>query len=334
MVKMTVIGAGSWGSAFSYYLGRLGFPTELWVREEDVYNELIQTRENRTFLSGFVFPLTVNFHRSLAEAVEGADVIYIAVPSQYCRLIYGRLAEHLADGQALVSLTKGLEQKSLKRMTEVMEEVFQLNGKNRIAVLSGPSFAREVAAGQPTALVLASHDLNLAREIQETISSLQVRLYTSSDVIGVELGGAVKNVIAIAAGISEGLGYGHNSQASLITRGLVEITRLGLALGAKRETFSGLAGLGDLVLTCTSEMSRNYHVGRELSRGKSLKTILGEMKMVAEGVRNTLIVNKLAHQKKIELPICRQVYEVLYLGKPAHKALEELMSRSLKEEKI
>jgi len=191
-----------------------------------------------------------------------------------------------------------------------------------------------VAAGQPTALVLASHDLNLAREIQETISSLQVRLYTSSDVIGVELGGAVKNVIAIAAGISEGLGYGHNSQASLITRGLVEITRLGLALGAKRETFSGLAGLGDLVLTCTSEMSRNYHVGRELSRGKSLKTILGEMKMVAEGVRNTLIVNKLAHQKKIELPICRQVYEVLYLGKPAHKALEDLMSRSLKEEKI
>jgi glycerol-3-phosphate dehydrogenase (NAD(P)+) len=334
MVKMTVIGAGSWGSAFSYYLGRLGFPTKLWVREEDVYNELIQTRENRTFLPGFVFPLTVSFHRSLAEAVEGADVIYIAVPSQYCRLIYGRLAEHLADGQALVSLTKGLEQKSLKRMTEVMEEVFQLNGKNRIAVLSGPSFAREVAAGQPTALVLASHDLNLAREIQETISSLQVRLYTSSDVIGVELGGAVKNVIAIAAGISEGLGYGHNSQASLITRGLVEITRLGLALGAKRETFSGLAGLGDLVLTCTSEMSRNYHVGRELSRGKSLKTILGEMKMVAEGVRNTLIVNKLAHQKKIELPICREVYEVLYLGKPAHKALEDLMSRSLKEEKI
>lgn len=334
MVKMTVVGAGSWGSAFSYYLGRLGFPTKLWVREEDVYAGLVQTRENRIFLPGFVFPLTVSFHRSLAEAVEGADVIYIAVPSQYCRLIYGRLAEHLADGQALVSLTKGLEQKSLKRMTEVMEEVFQINGKNRIAVLSGPSFAREVAAGQPTALVLASHDLILAREIQETISSLQVRLYTSSDVVGVELGGAIKNVIAIAAGISEGLGYGHNSQASLITRGLVEITRLGLALGAKRETFSGLAGLGDLVLTCTSEMSRNYHVGRELSRGKSLKTILGEMKMVAEGVRNTLIVNKLAHQKKIELPICREVYEVLYLGKPAHKALEELMSRSLKEEKI
>lgn len=186
----------------------------------------------------------------------------------------------------------------MKRMTEVMTEVFEINRKDRLAVLSGPSFAKEVAAGQPTALVVASSDLNLARYLQETISSLQLRIYTSTDVIGVELGGAVKNVIAIAAGISEGLGYGNNSRASLITRGLVEITRLGLALGAKRETFSGLAGLGDLVLTCTSEMSRNYHVGLELSRGKSLKTILGEMRMVAEGVRNTLVVNKLAHQKK------------------------------------
>ncbi|HUM34042.1 MAG TPA: NAD(P)H-dependent glycerol-3-phosphate dehydrogenase [Candidatus Saccharicenans sp.] len=334
MVRMSVIGAGSWGSAFSYYLGRLGFPTQLWVREEEVYMDLIETRKNRAFLPGFSFPLTVSFHRLLAEAIEGADIIFIAVPSQYCRLVYSRLSEHLNQDQVLVSLTKGLEQKSLKRMTEVMTEVFEINRKDRLAVLSGPSFAKEVAAGQPTALVVASSDLNLARYLQETISSLQLRIYTSTDVIGVELGGAVKNVIAIAAGISEGLGYGNNSRASLITRGLVEITRLGLALGAKRETFSGLAGLGDLVLTCTSEMSRNYHVGLELSRGKSLKTILGEMRMVAEGVRNTLVVNKLAHQKKIELPICRQVYEVLYLGKPAHKALEELMSRSLKEEKI
>jgi len=304
------------------------------VREEEVYMDLIETRKNRAFLPGFSFPLTVSFHRFLGEAIEGADIVFIAVPSQYCRLVYSRLSEHLNQDQVLVSLTKGLEQKSLKRMTEVMTEVFEINRKDRLAVLSGPSFAKEVAAGQPTALVVASSDFNLARYIQETISSLQLRLYTSTDVIGVELGGAVKNVIAIAAGISEGLGYGNNSRASLITRGLVEITRLGLALGAKRETFSGLAGLGDLVLTCTSEMSRNYHVGLELSRGKSLKTILGEMRMVAEGVRNTLVVNKLAHQKKIELPICRQVYEVLYLGKPAHKALEELMSRSLKEEKI
>ena len=334
MSKMSVIGAGSWGSAFSYYLGRLGFLTKLWVREEEVYADLVETRENRTFLPGFVFPSTVSFHRVLGETVEGTDLVFIAVPSQYCRLIYSRLAEHLNDGQIMVSLTKGLEQKSLKRMTEVMGEVFEVSKKNRIAVLSGPSFAREVAAGQPTALVVASSDLNLAREIQETISSLQLRLYTSTDVIGVELSGTIKNVVAIASGISEGLGYGNNSRASLITRGLVEITRLGLTLGANRETFSGLAGLGDLVLTCTSDMSRNYHVGRELGRGKSLKTILGEMKMVAEGVRNTLIVNKLAHQKKIEMPICRQVYEVLYLGKPAHKALAELMSRSLKEEKI
>jgi len=334
MVNMSVIGAGSWGSAFAYYLGKLGFPTRLWVREEEVLVDLVQTRINHTFLPGFSFPLTVNFHRNLGETITGTDLIFIAVPSQYCRLIYTRLEEHLRKGQVLVSLTKGLEQKTLKRMTEVMEEVFPNEKRFRLAVLSGPSFAREVASGHPTALVLASKDLKLARDIQETISSLQLRIYISTDVVGVELCGAIKNVIAIATGISDGLGYGNNSRAALITRGLVEMTRLGQALGARKETFSGLAGLGDLVLTCTSEMSRNYHAGIELTRGKSLKQILSEMKMVAEGVRNTLTVNKLAHQKRIELPICHQVYEVLYKGKPAHKALEDLMSRSLKEEKI
>lgn len=334
MIKMSVIGAGSWGSAFAYYLGRLGFATKLWVREEEIFIDLLQSRINHTFLPGYTFPLSVSFHKNLGEAIEGADLIFIAVPSQYCRQIYVRMAEHLKKGQVVISLTKGLEQKTLKRMTEVMEEVFPSEKKIRIAVLSGPSFAREVAAGHPTALVLASKDIGLAREIQQTISSLQLRIYTSTDVVGVELCGAVKNVIAIAAGISDGLGYGNNSRAALITRGLVEITRLGLVMGAKKDTFAGLAGLGDLVLTCTSEMSRNYHVGIELTRGKSLKKILSEMKMVAEGVRNTLTVNKLAHQKKVELPICHQVYEVLYHGKPPHKALEELMSRSLKEEKI
>ncbi|HEK85116.1 MAG: NAD(P)H-dependent glycerol-3-phosphate dehydrogenase [Candidatus Saccharicenans sp.] len=334
MVRMTVVGAGSWGSAFAYYLGRLGFPTRLWVREEDIFLDLLQTRINRTFLPGYFFPQTVTFHKNLAEAVDGAEVIYIAVPSQYCRQVYLRLSDFLEKGQAVVSLTKGLEQKTQKRMTEVMKEVFPKEKKIKTAVLSGPSFAREVAAGHPTALVLASRDKNLARELQATISSLQLRIYTSSDVVGVELCGAVKNIIAIAAGISDGLGYGNNSRASLITRGLVEMTRLGLALGARKETFSGLAGLGDLVLTCTSEMSRNYHVGLELTRGKSLRQILSEMRMVAEGVRNTLTVFKLAHQKKIEMPICQRVYEVLYHGQPAHKALEELMSRDLKEEKI
>lgn len=334
MFKFAVIGAGSWGSAMAYYLGRLGFPTRLWVREEEVLADLVQTRVNHTFLPGYEFPVTVSFHKTIAEALEGNEVVFVAVPSQFCRQIYQRMDEHLKKGQLIVSLTKGLEQKTFKTMTEVMEEVFDSGRKLRLAVLSGPSFAREVAAGHPTALVLASRDQALARELQETISSRQLRIYTSTDVIGVELGGAVKNVMAIAAGISVGLGYGNNSRATLITRGLVEMTRLGLTLGARKETFYGLAGLGDLVLTCTSEMSRNYRVGLELSRGKSLRQILSEMKMVAEGVRNTLTVHKLAIHKKIEMPICQQVYEVLYRGKPPHKALEELMSRSLKEEKV
>jgi len=334
MIKFSVIGAGSWGSAMAYYLGKLGFTTKLWVREDEVLADLLQTGVNHTFLPGFDFPPTVSFYKSLAETVAGTEVVFIAVPSQFCRQIYLRLEENLNRGQILISLTKGLEQKTLKRMTEVMEEVFPASKKLKIGVLSGPSFAREVAAGHPTALVLASKDSGLTKDLQETISSLQLRIYTSTDVVGVELGGAVKNIIAIAAGISVGLGYGHNSRATLITRGLVEIIRLGLTLGAKRETFYGLAGLGDLVLTCTSELSRNYRVGLELTRGKSLRQILSEMKMVAEGVRNTLTVNKLAAQKKVEMPICHQVYEMLYKGKPAHKSLEELMSRSLKEEKV
>jgi len=334
MLKISVIGAGSWGSAFAYYLGKLGFPTRLWVREEEVYLGLLQTRINHLFLPGYVFPATVSFHRNLSETVEKSELIFVAVPSQFCRQIYTRMADYLEKGQAVISLTKGLEQKTLKRMTELMEELFPPEKRTKIAVMSGPSFAREVAAGHPTALVLASRDQNMAREIQHNISSLQLRLYTSTDVVGVEICGAVKNVIAIASGISDGLGYGNNSRAALISRGLVEITRLGLALGAKKDTFSGLAGLGDLVLTCTSEMSRNYHVGIELTRGKSLKQILTEMKMVAEGVRNTLTVKKLGSQKKIDLPICHEVYEVLYHGKPPHKALEDLMARDLKEEKI
>jgi glycerol-3-phosphate dehydrogenase (NAD(P)+) len=332
MIKFGVIGAGSWGSAMAYYLGHLGFLTRLWVREEEVLAGLLQSRINHIFLPGYEFPVTVSFHKNIGEAVRDAEIIFVAVPSQFCRQIYLRIDEYLKKGQVVISLTKGLEQKTYKRMTEVMKEVFDRTRKPGIAVLSGPSFAREVAAGQPTALVLACNEKSLSRQVQETISSLQLRIYTSTDVIGVELGGAIKNVVAIAAGISMGLGYGNNSRATLISRGLVEMTRLGLALGARKETFYGLAGLGDLVLTCTSELSRNYRVGLELTRGKSLRQILSEMKMVAEGVRNTLTVNKLSVQKKIEMPICHQVYEILYKGKPAHKALEELMSRSLKEE--
>jgi glycerol-3-phosphate dehydrogenase (NAD(P)+) len=272
----------------------------------------------------------VSFYRDLPEAVISAEIIFVAVPSQFCRVLYSEIAPYLAADQIVVSLTKGLEQKSLMRMSQVMEEVFHPYRKPQLAVLSGPSFAKEVAQGNPTALVLASMNPECARKAQHLISSLALRVYSSSDVIGVEVGGALKNVVAIAAGISDALDCGMNSRAALITRGLVEIDRLGAHLGARRETFSGLAGMGDLILTCTGGLSRNHYVGSELGKGRSLRAILSRMKMVAEGVRTTLSVHNLARRENVEMPISEQVYQVLYKNKPPRKAIEDLMSRALK----
>ena len=331
-MKAAVIGAGSWGSAFARYLGRHKIPVHLWVREEEILRDLVECRENRTFLPGFRFPPGVVFTSNLREAVLFGDVLFIAVPSQYCRAIYARVAPFLQDGQTVVSLTKGLELKSLKRMSQVMEEVFRPHARPHLAVLSGPSFARDVAAGHPTALVVASRDFETARIIQHLISSLTIRVYTSPDVIGVEIAGALKNVIAIAAGICDALDFGLNSRAALITRGLVEITKLGLSLGAAKNTFSGLAGIGDLVLTCTGELSRNHYVGHQLGRGKSLDQILSRMKMVAEGVHTTISARRLSRAQGVEMPITAQIYQVLYRNKPPRQALVELMSRALREE--
>jgi glycerol-3-phosphate dehydrogenase (NAD(P)+) len=331
-MNASVIGGGSWGSAFARYLGRNGIPTRLWVREEEVYRELVRTRENRSFLPGFRFPANVAFSLDIGEVAPAADVVFIAVPSQYCRSIYARIGPLLDDRQIVVSLTKGLERKSLRRMSQVMEEVFRRHARPRLAVLSGPSFARDVAAEHPTALVVASHDPDTARTIQHLISSLTIRAYTSPDVTGVEIAGALKNVIAIAAGIVDAMDFGLNSRAALITRGLVEITALGLSLGASKRTFSGLAGIGDLVLTCTGELSRNHFVGFELGKGKSLHAILSRMKMVAEGVHTTISARRLSRAQNVEMPITNQIYQVLYRSKPARKALKDLMSRALREE--
>jgi glycerol-3-phosphate dehydrogenase (NAD(P)+) len=331
-MKACVIGGGSWGSAFSIYLGTLEVETRLWIREKDVYEETKQYRENRAFLPGFIFPPKVSFFNDMKEAAASSEIVFIAVPSKFCRRIYEQIAPSLSSDHIIVSLTKGIEEDSLKRMSEVMDEVFSPFFSPRIAVLSGPSFAREVVEGHPTAAVLASKDSDLAQKVQHFISSLTFRTYTSEDVTGVELAGAFKNVIAIAAGISDALQFGSNSIAALVTRGITEITRLGIKLGSRRETFAGLAGIGDLVLTCTGKLSRNHYVGYELGKGSSLPEIISGMKMIAEGVSTTLSVHQLAEMEDVEMPISEQVYYVLYKNKAPRAALQDLMSRKLKDE--
>ncbi len=331
-MKACVIGAGTWGTAFALHLGRLKIRTHLWIREKEVYEEALSYRENRTFLPGYVFPSTVSFFDDIKEALSSAEIIFIAVPSKFCRKIYEQLAPHLSSDHMIVSLTKGIEENTLKRMSEVMENVFSSSFAPRMAVLSGPSFAKEVAEGHPTAVVLTSREKNQALKIQHLISSPIFRAYTSDDTVGVELAGAVKNVIAIAAGISDSLQFGSNSIAALVTRGIAEMTRIGVQLGARKETFAGLAGIGDLVLTCTGKLSRNHFIGMELGKGKSLKEIVSSMKMVAEGITTTLSVYQLAKREKVEMPICEQVYQVLYKNKDPKKVLQILMSRKLKSE--
>ncbi len=331
-MKACVIGAGTWGTAFALHLGRLKIRTQLWIREKEVYEEALRFRENRTFLPGYVFPPTVSFFDDIKEALSSAEIIFIAVPSKFCRKIYEQLTPQLSSDHMIISLTKGIEENTLKRMSEVMEDVFSSSFAPRMAVLSGPSFAKEVAEGHPTAVVLASREKNQAQQIQHLISSPSFRAYTSDDTIGVELAGAVKNVIAIAAGISDSLQFGSNSIAALVTRGLAEMTRIGVQLGARKETFAGLSGIGDLVLTCTGKLSRNHFIGMELGKGKSLKEIVSSMKMVAEGITTTLSVHQLAKREKVEMPICEQVYQVLYKNKDPKKVLQNLMSRKLKSE--
>jgi glycerol-3-phosphate dehydrogenase (NAD(P)+) len=330
-MKACVIGGGGWGSAFAIHLGRLGFPTRLWIREPEIVQAARRSRENPVFLPGYEFPAGVTFHDDCEEALAEAEAVFIAVPSQHCRRIYGRLSGCLRPGQAVVSLTKGIEKSSLRRMTEIMAECWGPRLKPA-AVLSGPSFSREVAEGHPTALVLASPDSDEAHRLQRLLSGPSLRIYTSRDVVGVELSGALKNVIAVAAGISDALCFGHNSRASLLTRGLAEIARLGLRLGAQRTTFAGLAGMGDLVLTCTGHLSRNRQVGLELGAGRRLADVVGEMRMVAEGIPTTVSAYHLGKREGIEMPIIEQVYAVLYRRKDPRRALSDLMARVLKDE--
>jgi glycerol-3-phosphate dehydrogenase (NAD(P)+) len=334
-VRIAVLGGGSWGTALAVHLGRAGHAVRLWLRDADVAAQIHEARENRAYLPGIPVPAAVCPTLDLGEAAHGAEVALVVIPSQYCRGVYRGLRDVLPPGAGLVSATKGLELRRWRRMTEVAAE--ETPGRP-LAVLSGPSFALEVGQGQPTAVVVASHDGAFAESLQRAVSTPAFRAYASDDVVGVELAGALKNVIAIAAGILDGLGLGHNTVAALITRGLAEIARLGAARGGRAETFSGLAGLGDLVLTCTGRLSRNRSLGQAVGRGQTLAQATAGLRsaqgrpMVAEGVFTTLAACALAEASGVEMPIASAMREVLHEGREPRAAVLALMSRSLKRE--
>jgi glycerol-3-phosphate dehydrogenase (NAD(P)+) len=329
VTRVGVVGAGGWGSALADLLARRGASVTLWAYEPEVAQEINTRHRNDVFLPEAPLHPSLRATTDLAEAVRGAAVIVSVAPSHAVRAVMGRAAALLAPGALVISASKGLEAEGLKRMTEVLAEV--LPAQVRIVALSGPTFAREVYEGQPTACTVAG-PAAAAREAQQVLSTPTFRTYTSEDMIGVELGGALKNVVAIAAGIAEGLGLGSNPRAALITRGLAEITRLGVALGAKPLTFAGLAGMGDLVLTATGPLSRNRSLGVELGRGASLEEILARRVSVAEGVATARAAVALGVRTGIELPIAGEVAQVLFEGKPPRQAIGALMERTLKAE--
>jgi glycerol-3-phosphate dehydrogenase (NAD(P)+) len=332
--KITILGGGGWGTALAIALTRSRQPhhVALWVHSAELARVMHDRRSNEVYLPGFEIPREIEITAGRAAALEGAEIVLGVMPSAHAREVYCSVLPLLDSRMMFVSATKGLDTSTLERMTEVLTGVCRPEFQARVAALSGPSFAREVARGDPTAIVVASVDAALAQRIQEELSGPTFRLYTNADVTGVELGGAVKNVVAIAAGVCEGLGFGHNTIAALITRGLAEITRLGCALGARRETLAGLAGMGDLVLTCTSNLSRNRSVGVALGRGERLEDILASTRMVAEGVRTTAATVQLAKRAGIEMPITEQMFAVLYQGRAPRDAIRELMERRLKQE--
>lgn len=338
MSEIAVIGAGAWGTALSIVLGRKGtHRVNLWVYEEELCERMGERRENETFLRGQKIPESVIPTSDLARTVSAANIVVSVMPSQHCRKLFEQMRPHLRNDTIIVSATKGLEEHSLMRMTQVIAQTLHSHCGQplRIGALSGPSFAIEVARGDPTAVTVASADADLAREVQREFSDASFRVYTNDDPVGVELGGALKNTIAIAAGVCSGLGLGHNSIAGLITRGLAEITRLVVACGGKAETMSGLAGLGDLVLTCTGDLSRNRTVGVELGRGRKLPEILAAMHgMVAEGVFTTTAATQLARARGVDMPITAQMFAILHEGKTPREAIHELMTRSGKSEAL
>jgi glycerol-3-phosphate dehydrogenase (NAD(P)+) len=335
MSQIAIMGAGAWGTGLAIVLGRKGGHTgQLWANETEVCESIAARRVNERFRPGFTLPETVQATNAIHSALAGVEIVVSVMPSQHCRALFERMVPSLRPEMLFVSCTKGLEEGTLLRMTEVIGDVLRTSGFTpRVAALSGPSFAKEVARGDPTAVTVASNDSELGRTVQHAFNDSRFRVYTNDDVIGVELGGALKNIIAIAAGVCDGLGLGHNSVAALITRGLAEVARLAVACGGRLDTMAGLAGLGDLVLTCTGDLSRNRSVGVELGRGEKLTDIIARMHgAVAEGVFTARVAVALARKKNVEMPITEQMYAILENGKSPQKAIEELMTRAAKSE--
>ena len=330
MKQIAIIGAGSWGTALAVVAARAGHSVRLWSRNSDVVSSINEQRVNSRYLSSASIPAGVVATDDLGAALHGASMVLIAVPSHAARETLNAIASLLDENAIIVSVAKGIEIETTKRISEIVEEV--IGGEHPFVSLSGPSFAKEVVDGHPTAIVAASKDSAAARTVQNDLSFDNLRIYTNADVVGTELGGSVKNVMAIAAGMTAGLGFGANSVAALITRGLAEITRLSRREGAQMETLMGLAGLGDLVLTCTGSLSRNRFVGVELGKGRKLDEITAELNEVAEGINTARAVKTLAGRAGLEMPITNEVNAVLYDGKPARDAVAELMSRPLREE--
>jgi len=336
MSEIAIVGAGAWGTALSIVAGRNGnHRVRLWAHEKEVRASIEERHVNDLFLPEQTIPPSVHVTNDFAEALQAAEIVISVMPSNHCRRLFEKMQPFLRPEMLFVSATKGLEDGSLARMTEVIAQVLyeKKNFPVRIGAMSGPSFAKEVARGDPTAITIASEDAELAQTVQQALSDPRFRLYTNQDMVGVELGGSLKNVIAIAAGVCDSLGLGHNSVAALITRGLAEMTRLVVACGGKRETMSGLAGLGDLVLTCTGGLSRNRTVGVELGRGRQLPDIIAGMHgMVAEGVLTTSAAVGLAKSRGIEMPITEKMHAILHDGKSPREAIHDLMTRSAKSE--
>ncbi len=332
MSQLTILGAGSWGTALAIVLAPRYDRVRLWTHQPDLATRLARTHENDTYLPGFVFSNSIEPTNDPAYALHGAEVVLGVMPSRYAREVYTGMLPYFRPEMRFVSATKGIEKHTLLRLSEVLHEVLAPAFAPRIAVLSGPTFAREIARGAPAAVVISSENNDLAAEIQTAFSGPTLRLYRNADPIGVEIGAALKNVIAIAAGICQGLGLGSNALAALITRGLAEMTRLAVAMGGQPLTLAGLAGLGDLVLTCTGELSRNRRVGMELAKGRKLPDILADTKMVAEGVETTAAAMDLALKFGVEMPITIQMGAILQGGRSPQEALRELMDRALKPE--
>jgi glycerol-3-phosphate dehydrogenase (NAD(P)+) len=329
---LAIAGAGSWGTALAIVLAQRFERVRLWVYEPDLAQRMATTRENDIYLPGLHIPTNVEIIPTVLEAVDGAQIVVSAVPSQFVRPIWQQALPALHPETLFVSATKGIENETLCLPSEILMQVVSKRFMPRVAALSGPSFAREVAVLNPTAIVIASADRAAAECVQVSFSSPSFRLYTSSDPVGVETGAALKNVVAIGAGVVHGLALGHNAMAALITRGLAEITRLAVAMGGKAQTLSGLAGLGDLVLTCTGELSRNRTVGMQLAAGRRIEEIVGSMRMIAEGVKTTVAARELAARHGIEMPITEQMYQMLHFGLPPREAVRRLMERSLRGE--